>query len=213
MSDAAFTEAWATLSDMPFLFETQQNAEVITRLQSKGIKNVVLDELLARGFDYYTGMVFEVFDTNPENSRSIFGGGRYDRLLELFGDEMVPAVGFGLGDVTMRDFLETHNLLPPHISETGILICPVSEEFAGFAEELADEFRKQDINVAVYLGTKKIGDQISLANKKRIPFIIAVGTEEKERNEFTLKELKTGREELVQDRDVVTPLRHCGFKI
>ncbi|QQR82669.1 histidine--tRNA ligase [Candidatus Campbellbacteria bacterium] len=213
MSSETFAEAWATLSNVPFVFETQKKAEVITRLESRGIRNVVLDELLARGFDYYTGMVFEVFDTNPENNRSIFGGGRYDRLLELFGDEVVPAVGFGLGDVTMRDFLETHKLLPAHISETDILICPVNEESVELASELADEFRKQGVSVAVYLGTKKIGDQISLANKKKIPFVVAVGLEEKERNEFTLKELKTGREELVQNRDIVGPLRRCGFKI
>lgn len=72
--------------------------------------NIVLDETLARGQAYYTGMVFEVFDTNKENPRSIAGGGRYDNLLEIFGVEPVPTVGFAVGDITMRDFLETHNL-------------------------------------------------------------------------------------------------------
>jgi histidyl-tRNA synthetase len=71
---------------------------------------VVVKHTLVRGFDYYTGMVFEVFDTNPENKRSLFGGGRYDNLLEMFGVEPVPTVGFGMGDVTIRDFLETHKL-------------------------------------------------------------------------------------------------------
>ncbi|MES2059647.1 MAG: ATP phosphoribosyltransferase regulatory subunit [Patescibacteria group bacterium] len=72
--------------------------------------NVVSDPSLARGQTYYTGMVFEVFDTNPENKRALFGGGRYDNLLEMFGVEPLPTVGFGMGDVTIRDFLETHNL-------------------------------------------------------------------------------------------------------
>jgi histidyl-tRNA synthetase len=79
-------------------------------LKKIGIKNVVVKHTLVRGFDYYTGMVFEVFDTNPENKRSLFGGGRYDNLLEMFGVEPVPTVGFGMGDVTIRDFLETHKL-------------------------------------------------------------------------------------------------------
>ena len=74
------------------------------------VKNVVIDYYLTRGFDYYTGMVFEVFDTNQANRRSLFGGGRYDNLLELFGVDPVPTVGFGMGDVTIRDFLETHHL-------------------------------------------------------------------------------------------------------
>ncbi|MEK7514310.1 MAG: ATP phosphoribosyltransferase regulatory subunit [Patescibacteria group bacterium] len=84
--------------------------ELRNDLDSKGIKNVVIDTKIARGFDYYTGMIFEVFDTNPENKRSLFGGGRYDNLLEMFGVEPLPTVGFGMGDITIRDFLETHKL-------------------------------------------------------------------------------------------------------
>jgi histidyl-tRNA synthetase len=80
-------------------------------LAEAGIKNTKIDETLARGQAYYTGIVFEFFDTNPDNPRSICGGGRYDSLLELFDVEPVPAVGFGWGDITTRDFLETHGLL------------------------------------------------------------------------------------------------------
>lgn len=74
--------------------------------------NMAFDETLARGQAYYTGTVFEIFDKDPENPRALAGGGRYDNLLELFDAEPVPAVGFGMGDITMRDFLETHKLLP-----------------------------------------------------------------------------------------------------
>lgn len=74
--------------------------------------NIVYDESLARGQTYYTGMVFEIFDTNPDNNRSICGGGRYDNLLEIFDVEPVPTIGFGMGDITIRDFLETHKLGP-----------------------------------------------------------------------------------------------------
>ncbi len=84
--------------------------KILEQLEKKEIKNIKLDSNIARGFDYYTGMVFEVFDTNPENKRSLFGGGRYDNLLEMFGVEPLPTVGFGMGDVTIRDFLETHGL-------------------------------------------------------------------------------------------------------
>lgn len=84
--------------------------KLLAMLEETGIKNVKFEPTLARGFDYYTGMVFEVFDTNPENRRALFGGGRYDNLLEIFGVEPVPTVGFGMGDVTIQDFLVTHNL-------------------------------------------------------------------------------------------------------
>lgn len=81
-------------------------------LKKKGITNIEFDSSIVRGFDYYTGMVFEVFDTHADNRRSLFGGGRYDNLLEMFGVDPVPTVGFGMGDVTIRDFLETHGLPP-----------------------------------------------------------------------------------------------------
>lgn len=74
--------------------------------------NVVLDESLARGQAYYTGAVFEIFDTDKDNPRALAGGGRYDNLLEIFGVEPVPTAGFGMGDITLRDFLETHKLGP-----------------------------------------------------------------------------------------------------
>ena len=86
--------------------------------------NARVDRTLARGQAYYTGVVFEFFDTDPKNPRSLLGGGRYDNLLEIFGGELVPAVGFGMGDVTIRDFLETHNLLPSYKPTTNLCIIP-----------------------------------------------------------------------------------------
>ena len=84
--------------------------EVMAKLREAGITNLKIDESLKRGQAYYTGVVFEFFDTDPANPRSILGGGRYDNLMELFDVEQVPAVGFGAGDVTIKDFLETHGL-------------------------------------------------------------------------------------------------------
>ena len=74
--------------------------------------NFVSDPTLARGQTYYTGTVFEIFDKDKENNRALAGGGRYDNLLEMFDVEPVPSVGFGMGDITLRDFLETHKLGP-----------------------------------------------------------------------------------------------------
>lgn len=90
--------------------ESEDIKSLIKKLNDEGINNVEFSPTLTRGFDYYTGIVFEVFDTHPDNQRSLFGGGRYDNLLEIFGVEPVPTVGFGMGDITIRDFLETHGL-------------------------------------------------------------------------------------------------------
>ena len=115
MSEEEFNSAWEKLFTAPFketrLTDSPRLAEIMQRLETEGVK-AKFSPSITRGFDYYTDVVFEVFDTNPENRRSILGGGRYDNLLELFGVEPVPTVGFGMGDITMRDFLETHKLGP-----------------------------------------------------------------------------------------------------
>ena len=71
---------------------------------------------IVRGLDYYTGLVFEIFDKHPENRRALCGGGAYAGLMDIFGEEKLPGVGFGLGDVTLKDFLEVHELMPDFTS-------------------------------------------------------------------------------------------------
>src|SRR5690606_140548 len=97
-SDATVAAAYAELQAL------------IDTLHARGVTNAELDLSIARGFLYYTGIVFEVFDTNPENPRALLGGGRYDDLVSLFGVEPVTAVGFAIGLETLMDFLHTHNL-------------------------------------------------------------------------------------------------------
>jgi histidyl-tRNA synthetase len=166
-----------------------------------GVTNMIVDTKITRGFDYYTGMVFEIFDTNPENKRSIFGGGRYDNLLSLFGGDSIPAVGFGMGDVTARDFLEAHNLLPAYAPATELMLAVIDESAVGHALRLAQDLRREDITVAVNFSKKRVGDQIRQADKMKIPFVIAIGTQERDTGRYTIKNLATGSEtELAADR-------------
>ncbi len=110
-----FAEKWLAISGKEFdsnILPNETISNLLERLKGMGINNAVFDPTITRGFDYYTGVVFEIFDTSPENNRSLFGGGRYDNLLEIFGVEPIPTIGFGMGDITIRDFLETHKLGP-----------------------------------------------------------------------------------------------------
>ena len=75
--------------------------------------NISFKGSLVRGFDYYDGLVFEVYDLNPDNNRSLYGGGRYNGLANIFGQHNFPAVGFAVGNETFRIFLENWNLIPP----------------------------------------------------------------------------------------------------
>lgn len=113
MEPNEFEAKWLEISGKEFDSNIQPNemlSTLLKKLEEAGIKNVEFSPTITRGFDYYTGMVFEVFDTHPDNNRSLFGGGRYDNLLEIFGVEPIPTVGFGMGDITIRDFIETHGL-------------------------------------------------------------------------------------------------------
>jgi histidyl-tRNA synthetase len=91
---------------------------------------VVYDPTLVRGFDYYTGFVFEVFDTSEENNRAMFGGGRYDGLVGSFGVEPVDVVGFGKGDVVIADFLDTYDLWPELKASAEILVVSLEQDEA-----------------------------------------------------------------------------------
>jgi histidyl-tRNA synthetase len=179
---------------------------VLSGLKTLGITNVIFDPTLMRGFDYYTGIVFEFFDTNPANSRSLFGGGRYDELLAIFDEETVPAIGFGMGDVTALDFLETHKLLTPYISPVKLYLCKTDTAHIPFITNLARVLRESGVTVGVDLSTKKLGDQIKLADKQHIPFVICIGEEETKEQIFTLKELATGKEIKGDIKKIITAL-------
>jgi histidyl-tRNA synthetase len=182
-------------------FDDYEEIKYLEELKDKLDIAVIIDPFLTRGFDYYTGMVFEVYDTNPENNRSVFGGGRYDNLLEIFDAEKVPAVGFGMGDVPIKNFLEVRGLIPEYASTTDLMLCTLSPENIPFAQGLATRLRAQGLNVSVDIGERKIDKQIKTADKQSIPFVICIGDEEEKTGKFKLKELKTGdEEELSEDQ-------------
>ena len=175
---------------------------LIEELQKNGIANVEFDPTLMRGFDYYTGTVFEVFDNHPDNNRSVFGGGRYDDLLDIFGAEKVPTIGFGAGDVTMRDFLETHGLLPEYRQNINLYICSTKPEYIDESQKLANTLRENGLNVAVDLSGKKLGDQMKIANKQGIPYVICVGEDEIKSGLYGVKNMDSGEEEKVKIEEI-----------
>lgn len=172
----------------------QQLIEFINTLDAQGITNVFFTPTLMRGFDYYTGLVFEVFDTDSKNKRSLFGGGRYDNLLSLFGEETMPAIGFGVGDVTMRDFLETHELLPQFNSSVDIALCHVDGNASNYIFRLARSLRGVGVRVAVDVTERRVPAQIKSAVKKRIPFLACIGEQEAVNGTITIKNLATEKE-------------------
>ena len=180
--------------------------KLIDLLQSSGITNVVFDITIMRGFDYYTDIVFEVMDTDPENNRSMFGGGRYDGLVGLFGVEPVPTVGFGMGDVTIANFLTSHGLMPELKVVTDVYVVLVGDVY-GAAQATIASLRSQGLNVAVDTSSRKPGDQIKNAVKKNINFVLFIGDKELADGKFSLKNLADGQESNLSVEEVASAVK------
>src|SRR3989344_2132668 len=180
----------------------------VAALKARGVGNAVFDPGITRGFDYYTGMVFEVFDTNPANPRAMFGGGRYDGLGALFGGVPLPAVGFGVGEVTLGDFLETHGPLPkPDFGKPQLYLGTPSASNIPAAQAFADTLRKAGCRVFVNLTDRVLGDQVKDAVKRGIPFFVAYGADEITNNTVRMKILATGEEVGLPVTELPAPLR------
>lgn len=178
--------------------------ELFRAIHAAGVRNAVFDITLMRGFDYYTGMVFEVFDNHPQNNRAMFGGGRYDGLVSLFGGEPVPTVGFAPGGTTMEVFLRSHDLLPDLSSTTDVYMIVLGDSLHG-AQKLARELREEGVNVAVDITGRKLDKQIKAAVKMKVPYLLFVGEKELRDEIYRLKDVKHEREyELSLERIVTT---------
>lgn len=164
-------------------------------LEDSRITNAKFDITLMRGFDYYTDIVFEVFDTNPENNRSMFGGGRYDGLVGLFGVDPIATVGFGMGDVTLQNFLESHELLPKLQPETDAYVVLIGENMYEKAQNVLADLREMGVNLAVDTTGRAVDKQIKTAVKKGLHYAIFIGEAEIAGEQYKLKNLGTGEEE------------------
>jgi histidyl-tRNA synthetase len=189
----------------------QSIRELMALLEKSGILNARFDMSLMRGFDYYTDTVFEVFDLAPENNRAMFGGGRYDGLVGLFGVEPVPTVRFGQDDVTMRLFLETHNLLPEQPTETELYVVLIGDTYTG-VQPLLQELRHEGVNCAVDISGRKIDKQIQTAEKKGILYALFIGEKELEEQRYPVKNLKTGEEQVLSSARLVSLVKDIRRK-
>lgn len=216
LSDAQIEKLDAFLdSGTDFLKENSQlpGAEYILKLLDT-IRELSLDKYVSynpaivRGFDYYTGIVFEVFDKNPENRRSLFGGGRYDKLVNAFINEEINAVGFGMGDVTLKDFLETHKLLPQFPRAAQIYVAHFGDPVTkSKALQLSILLRKNNFIVEMSLGPNKVGKQFKEAAQKEIPVVILQGEEERQREAVQIKDLRTGEQSEEKEENLINSLK------
>lgn len=166
------------------------------------MKYCTFDPGIIRGFDYSDGLVYEVFDTNPENRRSMFGGERFDRLINIYGKFELAATGFAMGDITLFEFLKGWNLLPELESTTKALVTVFSPESIKDSILLAKTLRKQGVAVDLYTTPDKLEKQLKYADKKGIRYVLILGEEEIATNTVMVKDMKKKTQEKVDIREV-----------
>lgn len=184
-------------------------ASLLKILENSGVSSVVFDPEIVRGFDYYTDIVFEVFDESAENNRSMFGGGRYDGLVAEFGVEPVPTVGFGMGDVTLKNFLEANNLIPQLQPETDAAVILIGSVFEA-VQPILSKLRLAGLNLALDSTERKLDAKIKSAAKSGVRYVIFIGEEELSTGKYKLKNLESGAEQELDSEGIVSLLKNPG---
>ncbi|HNV12691.1 MAG TPA: histidine--tRNA ligase [bacterium] len=172
--------------------------KIMKNLSDLGYQEYLLfSPSLIRGFDYYDGLIFEIFDNHKDNNRAMFGGGRYNGLAELFGSVSFPAIGFAPGDETFKIFLESWNILPQvNIYQDNYYLPLLSEKLADENFILAKKLRSENKKVEQGLNLLKIGKALEYANKKGLGKIVILGEEEFDKKIYKIKDMQSGQEKV-----------------
>ena len=174
------------IEEVDFVFQQTKNT------------NLSIDFTLARGLNYYTGIIFEAKAPQEVKMGSIGGGGRYDDLTGLFGVPNIPGVGISFGVDRIYDVLEEMNLFPQDVQvSTKALLFNMGEVESRFAFGIMQQLRSSGIACELYHEATKINKQFTYAEKKNIPFVIIIGSKEIEEKNCAVKNLATGNQETV----------------
>jgi len=173
--------------------------QLMTLAESYGIADwIVFDASVVRGLAYYTGIVFEAFDRKGE-LRAIAGGGRYDKLLETFGGEPTPAVGFGFGDAVIVELLKERNVLPTFES-SGVetVVFALNEDLYGAAIQTASTLRKAGLKVDLIMEDKRPKWVFKYADRLKANHVVLVAPDEWSNGEVSIKDLSKGEQVSVE---------------
>lgn len=157
-------------------------------LREIGLNNHQLDLSIVRGFDYYTGIIFEIFDRHPDNQRSMFGGGRYDSLIDSLGGQPLPAAGFGMGDVTMLNFLTSHQLLPKFDSGGDLYVILIDIDYPRAYQSL-ETLRNEGLKVVVDNRPLTVNKRLAAAAKQGFAQVLFVGLADLQEGLFNLRNM------------------------
>jgi histidyl-tRNA synthetase len=175
-------------------------------LDAYGVADMCRFDLsIVRGLAYYTGLVFEAFDSEGE-LRALFGGGRYDNLVGEYGDREVSAVGFAFGYSTTVELLKKADMYPLKQAETDVYILTVSESLRDLAIEYAEGLRDKGVSVETDLAGRGFGSQLEYADTMNTHKVVIIGENDLKNDEVTLKDMKSGDERKADTQNLVSVL-------
>jgi histidyl-tRNA synthetase len=178
-------------------------------LEALGVKEYVkFDPNIMRGLLYYTGTVFEAFETSGSLKRAIMGGGRYDNLLADVGGQPLSGVGFAMGDVVAGIILQEAGLLPEFVPTPAAVLVTVFDESMWMKSfELAAQIRNAGLNAMVFPEPAKLQKQFKFADKMKIKIALTVGPDEAANDQVAIKNLMTGGQVTVKREAVVSEIQ------
>lgn len=202
--------AKAVIDHLDKIYMSNNLLDIVQKTISLGVDpaNLVFNPKLARGLDYYTGLIFEVKMADGNNSQaSLGGGGRYDNLIkDLSGYEM-PAIGVGLGFDRIVELYAERTSRTLTASTATVLLAFTDED--GCTEEalrVAAQLRQAGISAEVFPAREKLAKQFKLAEQKQIPFVLVVGGDELASQKYTLKNMQERSQESLGTEEVVVRL-------
>ena len=169
-------------------------------------ENIKLDLTIARGLDYYTGTVYETFLNKYRNMGSICSGGRYDNLTEYYTTRKMPGVGISIGLSRLFFQLMDNNIISAEKeSISKALVVSMTDDY-DYCAKVAGELRKQGIKVQVNFEEQKLGKKFKYADNIKVEYVIIIGEDEIANNQITLKNMKTGEQQMVKIEDAIETL-------
>jgi len=181
------------------LFELEN---LLKSLEAFGFSNYVVNLGIARGLDYYTGTVFEIYVHGLGAQKQICGGGTYN-LIEVFGGEKVESTGFAFGFDRIMEAIKKQGKLIESEPTIKVYVAPISTDLKLKAYEIAQKLRKNNIGTDVDLVGKKLKKILSYADSNQINYVVLIGSRELEEGNVTVKDMTSGEQEPVEVSNIV----------
>lgn len=205
MTSNQANKALKTLQEKPL---TDNLKQILMYLEEMGqdINKVKYEPTLARGLDYYTGMIFET--VLESGGSSICGGGRWDKMIGNFTGIDLPATGFALGFDRTIEVLQQANLLPPYSPSTKVLVCIFNTDLVAESIKIVNQLDENNINGELWLDpASKLDKQLKYADQKGIPYVVIIGPDEAKNNQVTVKNMVSGEQKTISQNDLIDQIK------